>query len=401
MLGYLDPDYFLGGRIKLDVGSAARARSRTPVAEPLGTRSSEARRYAILAVANEHMVAAITEITINQGVDPRERCVVAGGGAGGLTIAAIAGELGCARVLVPRTAARPVGVRRPRLATSSPSSASAAWPTRTASTTTAVNDGLAELDAPDRRVLRPAADSPPRRRRKEYFVEARYPYQVWELEVPLPSGRFDGEADVGALVEAFHATHERVFAVNEPGQRSSACTGRAARPRACPSRRWPRLARDGATPPQPERAAPSFVRARRARRDVPCTSARRSRPGERIERAGDRRGADHDRRRPPGVVADGDRAGDYLLERGARMPRRERRYRRRASIRSCSRCSRTASTAICREMTNTLLRSGRSAVLNMARDFSCSIVTADNQLLASAEGLPVHVIGIGVPAPRR
>ncbi len=39
-------------------------------------------------------------------------------------------------------------------------------------------------------------------------------------------------------------------------------------------------------------------------------------------------------------------------------------------------------------MTNTLLRSGRSAVLNMARDFSCAIVTADNELLASAEGLP-------------
>ena len=49
---------------------------------------------------------------------------------------------------------------------------------------------------------------------------------------------------------------------------------------------------------------------------------------------------------------------------------------------------------VCREMTNTLLRSGRSAVLNMARDFSCALVTADNELLASAEGLPVHVIGM-------
>lgn len=48
---------------------------------------------------------------------------------------------------------------------------------------------------------------------------------------------------------------------------------------------------------------------------------------------------------------------------------------------------------IVREMENTLLRTGRSAVLNMARDFSCAIVTADNQLLASAEGLPVHIFG--------
>src|SRR5689334_24731556 len=49
--------------------------------------------------------------------------------------------------------------------------------------------------------------------------------------------------------------------------------------------------------------------------------------------------------------------------------------------------------SICREMMNTLLRSARSAVINQARDFSCSIVTADNELLASAEGLPIHVIG--------
>ena len=49
--------------------------------------------------------------------------------------------------------------------------------------------------------------------------------------------------------------------------------------------------------------------------------------------------------------------------------------------------------SIVREMTNTLLRSGRSAVLNTARDFSCAIITSENDLLASAEGLPVHVIG--------
>lgn len=48
---------------------------------------------------------------------------------------------------------------------------------------------------------------------------------------------------------------------------------------------------------------------------------------------------------------------------------------------------------IVREMTNTLLRAGRSAVLNTARDFSCSLITSGNELLASAEGLPVHVIG--------
>jgi N-methylhydantoinase B len=51
---------------------------------------------------------------------------------------------------------------------------------------------------------------------------------------------------------------------------------------------------------------------------------------------------------------------------------------------------------IVREMTNTLLRSARSAVISSARDFSCGIVTADNEILASAEGLPVHIFGMNM-----
>src|SRR5690348_6730863 len=46
-------------------------------------------------------------------------------------------------------------------------------------------------------------------------------------------------------------------------------------------------------------------------------------------------------------------------------------------------------------MTNGLLRSARSSVINTARDFSCAVLTADNQLLAAAEGVPVHVFGAG------
>ena len=51
--------------------------------------------------------------------------------------------------------------------------------------------------------------------------------------------------------------------------------------------------------------------------------------------------------------------------------------------------------SIVREMTNTLFRTGRSAILNTAKDFSCSIITADDQLLSSADGLPIHVLGGG------
>src|SRR5215472_4982875 len=47
---------------------------------------------------------------------------------------------------------------------------------------------------------------------------------------------------------------------------------------------------------------------------------------------------------------------------------------------------------IARKMTNTLYRTGRSGVLNRARDFSCCIVTSDCVLLATADSLPIHVL---------
>ncbi|ADB52802.1 hydantoinase B/oxoprolinase family protein [Conexibacter woesei] len=48
--------------------------------------------------------------------------------------------------------------------------------------------------------------------------------------------------------------------------------------------------------------------------------------------------------------------------------------------------------AIVRRMTNTLFRSGRSGVLNTARDFSCCIVSARHELLMAADSLPIHVM---------
>ncbi len=51
---------------------------------------------------------------------------------------------------------------------------------------------------------------------------------------------------------------------------------------------------------------------------------------------------------------------------------------------------------VVREMSNTLLRAARSAVINMARDFSCGITTASNEMFTSAEGLPVHIFGLNL-----
>ena len=52
---------------------------------------------------------------------------------------------------------------------------------------------------------------------KEFFVEARYQAQVWELDTPLPATRFEDDSDVNTLVEAFHAVHDRVYAMRDEG----------------------------------------------------------------------------------------------------------------------------------------------------------------------------------------
>ena len=102
----------------------------------------------------------------------------------------------------------------------------------------------------DRRVLRAPGDAR-RAARDEFFVEARYPYQVWELEVPLAAGTFEDAAEVEAMIEGFHRAHERVFAVSEPGQHIECIYWKG---RATARLRKPELVRpgtDAAGPPVP------------------------------------------------------------------------------------------------------------------------------------------------------
>ena len=49
----------------------------------------------------------------------------------------------------------------------------------------------------------------------ELWAEARYPQQVWQLDVPLRVRRFAGAADIAALRDDFHAVHREIFAVDE------------------------------------------------------------------------------------------------------------------------------------------------------------------------------------------
>ena len=187
VLGYLDPQFFLGGAIRLDA-AAARAAVERAVARPLGMSADEA-AAAVLAVATENMVSAIEEITVNQGIDPRGAVLVGGGGAAGFNAVAIARRLGCAQLLVPAVGAAlsAVGALISDLSTDR---ARVLFMRSDAPDMAAINAVLAELAREAEAFARgPGAGAV--EYKTEFVVEARYPQQTWEIEVPLRQPRFD------------------------------------------------------------------------------------------------------------------------------------------------------------------------------------------------------------------
>ena len=98
VLGRLDPDRFLGGRMKLDRDAAVAVVSK--LAEELDL-TLEAAAEGILTIANSNMARAIRSRTIEKGHDPREFALVAFGGAGPLHAAEVADALEIPEVLVP------------------------------------------------------------------------------------------------------------------------------------------------------------------------------------------------------------------------------------------------------------------------------------------------------------
>ncbi|MCX7173197.1 MAG: hydantoinase/oxoprolinase family protein [Proteobacteria bacterium] len=99
VLGRLDPEYFLGGRMKLDLAGAKKA-IEDRIAKPLGI-SVETAAHGIVAIAETNMANAIRTKTVARGLDPREFVTLAYGGGGGLFACAVADELEVPRVIVP------------------------------------------------------------------------------------------------------------------------------------------------------------------------------------------------------------------------------------------------------------------------------------------------------------
>ncbi|HXH06924.1 MAG TPA: hydantoinase/oxoprolinase family protein [Vicinamibacterales bacterium] len=101
LLGRLDPSYFLGGRMTLDVDRPREAARR--VARRLGV-GEMVLAEGIVRAANASMERAIRVVSVERGFDPREFALVAFGGAGGMHACEIADRLEIGTVIVPKLA---------------------------------------------------------------------------------------------------------------------------------------------------------------------------------------------------------------------------------------------------------------------------------------------------------
>ncbi|SDD55127.1 hydantoinase/oxoprolinase family protein [Ruegeria marina] len=102
VLGYLNGDGLVGGRLPLDIGKA-RAAIKTHLADPLGI-SVEKAAYGMFTIVNNNMVNAIRRVSVERGYDPRDFVLMGAGGATGAHITALAREMGISKVLISKLA---------------------------------------------------------------------------------------------------------------------------------------------------------------------------------------------------------------------------------------------------------------------------------------------------------
>jgi N-methylhydantoinase A len=214
-LGYIDAANFAGGRLNLSVGAAREVISET-IASGLDNSIEEA-AAAILDVTSVDMVSAIKELTVKQGLDPRNSLLVAGGGAAGLNIVPIAVELGCTEILVPHNAGV-LSAMGGHFADMVTEVATSHFTTSSDFEHDVVAGLLKDLELRLDGVIKESSGLRPAGVEKLFSVECRYLHQSWELEISIDGIDLQSDLGVVELVDRFHKHHQTVYSVNEPGQ---------------------------------------------------------------------------------------------------------------------------------------------------------------------------------------
>ena len=204
VLGYIDPDYFAGGRMRLD-RKAALAAIRDKVAKPTNMDPVQA-AWGIHEIVDENMATAARLHLLERGEDPRQFTMVAFGGAGPIHAHRVAAKLGISRILYPLGA----GVASAHGLLNAPMSRDL------------VRTYLERLDAVDwdklgalYREMEGAASESMGEATEDglqltRLADMRYSGQGYEIQVPSPPGPYSA-ASQAAFELAFRAVYEQMF----------------------------------------------------------------------------------------------------------------------------------------------------------------------------------------------
>jgi N-methylhydantoinase A len=206
VLGYLDPDYFLGGRMRLDRRAAEEA-IRTRVAEPLGVDLTRA-AWGIHDVVNENMANAARIHLVERGRDQRRYSLIAFGGAGPVHAYRVAEKLKLRQIVCPLAA----GVTSAFGFLVAPMAFDFV---QTYLTTLRgidfahLNAMFDDMEQRGRTLLRQAG-VPEEAIAVTRSADMRYRHQGFEINVPVPAGRLSPD-QLGLLQANFDREYERLY----------------------------------------------------------------------------------------------------------------------------------------------------------------------------------------------
>lgn len=211
VLGYVNPDYFLGGKMKLDL-KAAQAAIKEQIADPLGLDVAEA-AHGIHRIVNAHMSDAIRFHVLHRGYDPRDFDLLLFGGATPVHAVGIGEDIEVKSIVIPlaglATVLSAFGiVNSDVIRTYSASNALTLEP----ESMDALEAQYAELE--ERGLAELKADGFERESISlERVASIRYHLQLTEIDVGLSGDRLDSEG-VGDIIERFDRRYAELYGKN-------------------------------------------------------------------------------------------------------------------------------------------------------------------------------------------
>ncbi len=212
VLGYLNPDGLVGGRLPLDHAKAHEA-IKTHLADPL-KMTVERAAYGMFTIVNANMVNGIRRVTVERGYDPRDFVLVGAGGATAAHITALADAIGIDTIVLPKLASGLCAfgqiisdVKYNYMATAPMRLDSEAAYAR-------IDELFGQIEAQGIRTLKSDGF-----KGKDIVVkrslDMRYVGQVHECTVEIGTFRVDAKS-IGKVKDAFHRRHKELYTYAEP-----------------------------------------------------------------------------------------------------------------------------------------------------------------------------------------